>query len=117
MIESLCIPVTVPSLPGAGQIREGKGRGVKGSALLCYVSLNLLITLTARTNVTYLLFSTVAGPDINLLCEGSAQNGGSLCSIDFFFQEVGVNLIATITYFLQKMVLFGKCCTNLYWTV
>jgi hypothetical protein len=116
MMDSLCIPVTVPSPPGAVQTMDGKGRGVKGlcCTLLCCVSLNPLVTLTARTNVTYFLVSTVAGPDINLLCEGSAQNGGSLCSIDFFFQEVGVNLIATITYFLQKMVLFGKCYTNLY---
>ena len=51
---------------------------------------------------------TVSGPDINLLGDGNPQGGGSLCPIDFFFNAVGVNLISTITYFLQKMVLFGE---------
>ena len=56
----------------------------------------------------FLLYFLVSGPDINLLGDGNTQGGGSLCPIDFFFGAVGVNLIATITFFLQKMVLFGK---------
>ena len=56
------------------------------------------------------IFHTVAGPDINLLRDDSPQSQGSLCSIDLFFKEVGIDLLATVTYFLQKMVLFGTSC-------
>ena len=59
-------------------------------------------------NPTLHHISTVAGPDINLLRDDSPQSQGSLCSIDLFFKEVGIDLLSTITYFLQKMVLFGE---------
>ena len=86
------------------------------SFMLCNQSRPLHVVEFCLIWSLFLILISVSGPDINLLGDGNTQGGGSLCPIDFFFRAVGVNLIATLTYYLQKMVLFGEihCITILF---